>query len=83
MKENNEIKIEQVKEKNQVEDNTLLKSNNKEKLLKMKEEIQAKYNSLYEQLNQLEKNKQSIMAELVKLSGKFEVIESLLNDYDS
>jgi predicted nuclease with TOPRIM domain len=82
MKKNNEVKIEQITEKNQVE-NTISKPNNKEMLLKMKEEIQAKYNNLYEQLNQLEKNKQAITAELVKLSGKFEVIESLLNNYDS
>jgi predicted nuclease with TOPRIM domain len=83
MKKNNEVNVEQINEKNQVDDNTLLKSIDREKLLKMKEEIQAKYNSLYEQLNQLEKNKQTITAELVKLSGKFEVIESLLNNYDS
>jgi predicted nuclease with TOPRIM domain len=83
MKKNNEVNIEQINEKNQVDNNTLLKSIDREKLLKMKEEIQAKYNSLYEQLNQLEKNKQTITAELVKLSGKFEVIESLLNNYDS
>jgi predicted nuclease with TOPRIM domain len=83
MKKNNEVKVEQVIEKNQVKDNEELKVNNREMLLKMKEEIQTKYNELYEQLNQLEKNKQAITAELVKLSGKFEVIESLLNNYDS
>jgi len=83
MKKNNEVKVEQIKEKNQVENNTLVNSNKKEMLLKMKEEIQAKYNDLYEQLNQLERNKQAITAELVKLSGKFEVIESLLKNYDS
>jgi len=53
---------------------------NKEMLIKMKEEIQTKYNSLYEQLNQLEKNKQIVASELIKLSGQLEILDKLINN---
>jgi len=71
MRPDEEIKDDQIK--NDGEDN-------KEMLIKMKEEIQTKYNSLYEQLNQLEKNKQIVASELIKLSGQLEILEKLINN---